>query len=287
MMTCDARFAGDDPPCSSPIVDKSFLVTVLPFMNLAPLYDSINQDLTILGRENRTAQAVTIDTYSCPSDPASRQPREGDVDVMLRYGLASADETLMMGFTSYSGCVGSFQVDAMPRPSTGCVVPSPLAAQANGCFHDLSPIRLASIRDGLSNTILVVEKATETFRELDAVEPASSKRYGWYFTGNWGDTLATTFFPPNMIMKVSLVAGPSHTRAASSLHPRGVNVLMGDGSVRFIKDTIQTWEFSPVTGQPLGTNRHPGGWWEGHPRPGIWQDLATRAGGEVIDAGGL
>ena len=52
---------------------------------------------------------------------------------------------------------------------------------------------------------------------------------------------------------------------ASSLHPGGVNVLMGDGSVRFIKETIDSSEN------------------EG--KSGVWQKLATRNGGEVIDPG--
>ena len=46
----------------------------------------------------------------------------------------------------------------------------------------------------------------------------------------------------------------------SSRHPGGVNVLMGDGSVRFVKDTV---------------NSVP------------WQALGTRAGGEVISASDL
>ncbi|MGC8643862.1 MAG: H-X9-DG-CTERM domain-containing protein, partial [Isosphaeraceae bacterium] len=44
---------------------------------------------------------------------------------------------------------------------------------------------------------------------------------------------------------------------ASSLHPGGVNVLLMDGSVRFIKDAIN---------------------------PTIWSALATRAGGEIVSA---
>ena len=53
-------------------------------------------------------------------------------------------------------------------------------------------------------------------------------------------------------------AQPDHTTVgASSNHPGGVNVALIDGSVRFIKNSI-----SPQT------------WWA----------LATKAGGEVVDA---
>ena len=53
-MTYDPRYVGPDPPCSSPFPDKSFLVMLLPSLDQAPSYDSINQDLSIHGRENRT-----------------------------------------------------------------------------------------------------------------------------------------------------------------------------------------------------------------------------------------
>jgi hypothetical protein len=56
---------------------------------------------------------------------------------------------------------------------------------------------------------------------------------------------------------------------------------MGDGSVRFVTDAIQCWPFDPITGAPAGASLDPGGWWVDRPASGVWQALATRAGGEV------
>ena len=50
------------------------------------------------------------------------------------------------------------------------------------------------------------------------------------------------------------------TSNASSLHPGGVNVCMADGSVRFVKDTVNQVS-----------------WWA----------VGTRAGGEVVSADSL
>lgn len=285
MTIYDPRFSSTGLPCAARAVDKSFLIMILPWMEQAPLYNAINQDLSILGWENRTVHSICISTFACPSDPDSGHPRDGDVEEMASFGFAEPGERLSMAFTSYSGCFGSLSVNAVPTPRNGCRVPGLLAMQSNGILCDTAPIRIASITDGLSHTILVAEKATTLFRQLNMADPSIFGRYGWYFAGNWGDTLMTTFYPPNMFEKVSLIAGAAHTRAASSLHPSGINTLMGDGSVHFIKDTIQSWPYDTRTGRPVGATLNPGGWWENLPASGVWQKLGTRQGDEIIDYG--
>jgi prepilin-type N-terminal cleavage/methylation domain-containing protein/prepilin-type processing-associated H-X9-DG protein len=278
----DPRFAGPNPPCTSPIVDKSFLVMVLPQLEQSALYNAINQDLTILGRENRTVHAVTVGVFACPSDPDAAAPHAADAGLMVGLGLAELGEPLPMAYTSYSGNFGSVFVHAIPRMDTGCKVPGMLLAQANGVFCDVTPIRLASVSDGLGNTLFVTEKSMSLLGHLGAVDAGLPKRFGWYITGNWGDTLMTAFYPPNMPFKVAAAAGPMHAFAASSQHPGGVHGLFGDGSVRFIKETIDSWPYDSLTGQPADARQHDGGWWENLPRPGVWQALATRDGGEAV-----
>ena len=80
-----------------------------------PLYNSINQSLTIFGYENRTIMPVTVAVFGCPSDWASQMPGYGNTDRMSEYDLATESEPLPMAFTSYSGCFGSYAVDAIPR----------------------------------------------------------------------------------------------------------------------------------------------------------------------------
>ena len=187
-----------------------------------------------------------------------------------------------MVFTSYAGMIGSLPVLAQPLPGNNCVVPGALIAQCNGVFNDLSPIRLASVTDGLSNTIFMAEKATTILQELNALDPQYAAQHGWYITGNWGDTLVTALYPPNACDKVAGASMTAWTNSASSMHPGGLNVLMGDGSVRFIKDTIQTWPFSTLTGNPAGASQNGQGAWVNLPPSGVWQALSTRNGGEVV-----
>ena len=189
-----------------------------------------------------------------------------------------------MVFTSYAGMIGSLPVLAQPLPGTGCAVPAPLIGQCNGVFNDLSPIRLASVTDGLSHTVFVAEKATTILQGLGALAPRYAAQHGWWITGNWGDTLITALYPPNACDKVAGSSMTAWTNSASSMHPGGLNVLMGDGSIRFIKDTIQTWPFNPTTGNPTNASQNGQGAWVNLPPSGVWQALSTRAGGEVISS---
>jgi prepilin-type N-terminal cleavage/methylation domain-containing protein/prepilin-type processing-associated H-X9-DG protein len=282
--TYDPRYAGPNPPCTARMIDKSFLAMSLSELDQTSLYNSMNQSLTVFGYENRTIFPVAVAAFACPSDPEAGAARAADITTMVELGLASPGEVLTVSFTSYSGCFGSFDVIALPTPQNNCTVPAPLAAQSDGCLGDIAPIRPASVSDGLSQTILVSEKATTTFHILDEANPLLFSRYGWYFAGNMGDTLFTTFYPPNAYLRISPLAGSKVTFAASSLHPGGVNALFADGSVHFIKDSINTWPYDSLLGQPIGASQNTSGWWVGMPPAGVWQKLSTRSGGDFVDS---
>jgi prepilin-type processing-associated H-X9-DG protein len=68
------------------------------------------------------------------------------------------------------------------------------------------------------------------------------------------------------------------------MHPGGVNVAMMDGSVRFIKETIDSWPINPSTGWPIGVSRDANLLYvtARDTHVGVWQKLTTRAGDEMI-----
>jgi prepilin-type N-terminal cleavage/methylation domain-containing protein/prepilin-type processing-associated H-X9-DG protein len=282
----DPRYDGDNPPCSSTIVDKGLFISILPFVEQDPVYNAINQSLTILGVENSTIHRVVVSSYTCPSDPASFDPIALDPGQLVQYGVGGPGSPPLMALTSYSGIMGDYPVTAFALPSNGCAVNGQVISQADGAFNDLSPIHFGLFADGLSNTAVLAEHAATPILGLNAVVPATSTLRCWYVTGNWGDTLVTSFYPINADTKVAAGAIDAQVYSASSMHPGGLNLLMGDGSVRFLKDSVQSWPFDPSTGQPLGAAlQSPGGWWAGAPTPGVWQALTTRAGGEFPEAG--
>lgn len=190
-------------------------------------------------------------------------------------------------FTSYSGCFGSLTSMALPQEENHCTPPSQAVGQNNGILNDLSPIRFASITDGMSQTILASEKAIDTFRALDegGTFPQEYNRFGHYVSGNLNGTLFTTKCPPNSFKFGAVRDGITST--ASSYHPGGVNVLMADGSARFVKETIQSWPVDFKDSSPLGARRNLAGYWEDLPPLGVWQALSTRSAGEITPSDGF
>jgi len=264
--------AGKGSPCSSLITDKSFLVAILPNVEQVSLYNSLNQDLSIYSLVNRTALVRTVGIYACPSDPDSGNPRMGYSLANILDGGASLNKPMLLTSTSYAGIRGSTATSAFPDPALNCRISPNNALEANGCLTDVSPITFASVTDGLSTTMIVAEKAVATLRAFDtpdAKKPNSFEHSGWWFSGDNGDTLITTYFPPDARNKIKISAPEAWLWSASSLHPGGVNSLMADGSVRFMKDTVQSWILDPTLALPSGS-------------PGIWQALGTRNGSESV-----
>ncbi len=270
----DPRYTGSNPPCSTEGFDKSLLVQLLGALDAAPLYNAVNQSLAIMSLENTTVWSVVVPTFACPNDPGGGEAHVLNPSSLTWVGIPTlSGRSLPMVFTSYAGFFGSLSASAYPEESTRCVVQSLTIIQTNGCFNDLAPLSYASITDGLSSTLLLGER-TNYILDYD--------NRGWYVMGNLGDALISAMRPP-----YSKRFGTEHAGdpgSATSLHPGGVNVVMADGSGRFIKDTIQSWPIDPYTTYPAGAWKTAGGWWTNLPTPGVWQNLATRAGSEVISA---
>jgi prepilin-type processing-associated H-X9-DG protein len=84
--------------------------------------------------------------------------------------------------------------------------------------------------------------------------------------------------------------------SAGSFHPSGANIAFCDGSVKFIKDSISSWQINPASigtpaapsnnCVPFNVTRNPGSTYVITPLTtiGVLQQLASRNGGEVVSA---
>ncbi|SMP41267.1 prepilin-type N-terminal cleavage/methylation domain-containing protein [Neorhodopirellula lusitana] len=98
---------------------------------------------------------------------------------------------------------------------------------------------------------------------------------------NYLNTTMNTILPPNGVTCLKSNSSDSGVLPPSSQHPGGVHVLMSDGAIRFITDSIESGNRNSG-GVGLGQSglRSPGS----KSPYGLWGSLGTRASREVIDS---
>jgi prepilin-type N-terminal cleavage/methylation domain-containing protein/prepilin-type processing-associated H-X9-DG protein len=255
------------------VVSHSVFVSLLPNMEQQPLFNMVNFQVDIFNAPNYTVSATAVSGLWCPSDFKVVEPGAIPSGGQIDPGITT------MRYTSYAGNAGTWVLWYQQQ--------LPPQTAMNGLFYIRSAVSFASITDGTSNTLAFGERAHSM---LDA---DSALWWNWWTSGNYGDTLFCTLFPMNPFRKMNgTVVDENDDRqepfiqSASSMHPEGANFAFMDGSVRFIKDTIDSWAQDPKKRLPRGLTFDPAGPYRVAPsvRPGVYQALSTRNGGEVIDS---
>jgi prepilin-type N-terminal cleavage/methylation domain-containing protein/prepilin-type processing-associated H-X9-DG protein len=265
-------------------------VALLPYLEQVPLFNAMNFDWIIPWSAANTTFGGTVrpSVYVCPSDTMGTQVDSFDEALYFPPGFFYfyyAGSPL--AYTSYQGNAGSWFRDSLYSQA--------ILNQSNGLFFRneaglpgptiWTAVTIASITDGTSNTIAHGEHTLALLTDADRVANGPTWACGWY-----GDTLITSFYPLNPQKKVQNVYGDGLTEAyigaASSFHAGGANFAMADGSVRFIKDTIDSWPLDAQSAIPLGVIQDPNGLFQltGGARFHVYQALTTRKGGEVTSA---
>jgi hypothetical protein len=277
----DPRFDGGNPPCTAQFHDRSVFVRLLPYLGQSTLATNLDDRFSIYAVENAFLHEAVVDGFACPSDPGSSASRPLKTGQLLPIAPDIPGGPRLMARTSYRANFGTLPINAMLWRFSDCRGPPRITSQLNGCFNDLNAIRFAAIHDGLSGTILLSETALSTLEEIEPIAPGTFAQYGVWVGGDLGDSLFSTFDPPNAYRSTGPAATWARIYAASSLHVGGVNEAMADGSVRLVRETIDSWQVDPIDGWPKGIRRLADGSWENIPPPGVWQMLSTRDSGET------
>lgn len=233
-----------------PQLDQQPLYQQIDF-NIAPFHPLVNAgtddydtipDLTTIV-VNAPAAATAIDVFLCPSD----------ID---RLNTA-------WGRVNYRSCNGSTWD----------------GRNGNGYFGQVSSLRLADARDGSSHTALCSERCKGTWdraafdplsdiymtagvwseatflEHCRSLSPDTARAYrqdidagqNW-LEGNFNWTRYNHAVTPNRVSCKNGFTWDGVAMAASSRHPMGVNVVLGDGAVKFVSENL-----NPELWQALGS----------------------------------
>jgi prepilin-type processing-associated H-X9-DG protein len=261
--------------------DWGIFARVLPHIEQNGLYNALNLTSSYGDPGNLTATAQTIATFICPSEV--RQDRENNAT----FGI--------VGPTNYGFCLGDWFVFA--GPAGGAVTRSAFGPNLSRRWADFTDgtsntMLLAEVKNwqpyvrdcGRLSQINNAASIPSPYADPKTVAPEYQATGCLFRTEGhceWPEVAVqhigmTTAWPPNkktpggpgyatadvdLTSQRERIGGPTFAAITSrSYHPGGVNILLGDGSVRFIKSTID------------GT---------------LWRALGTVAGGEVISADAL
>lgn len=234
---------------------------ILPQIEQTPIYNAVNFILPVDAAQNSTVVLSSLTAYVCPSDITN-----GPFAVLDSTTPGAALATMTP--SSYVASVGNDFTDTAKGLNNDGL--------GNGVMFRNSSIRIASITDGTSQTIMVGERAWANAKGVWAgVVANGTTRRG-----------AMNRCPSNGALFYSaaaLVQAHGHLLNTdtdqdgglddfSSLHPGGANFVFADGSVRFIKTVLRD----------SGVNSSGGTVYS--PTSLLLQALTTRSGGEVLSA---
>ncbi|WP_435011025.1 DUF1559 domain-containing protein [Tundrisphaera lichenicola] len=252
------------------------MIPLSQYVEQGALYNAMNFNCNVYDWVNTTINSTGLSVLWCPSDAGVQDPQQQGY-VFLDFS------PLPMRYTSYSGMAGPIFFSQFNSPGP---------QNQQGVFAAYQTNTIASITDGTSNTIMFNEHTRQI------MSPTNGDQSGWHWwtSGNYGDTISSAFFPINPQKKLPYTAnglsGSNTIEAISSLHPGGANVAFCDGSVRFLKETIDTWTVTSATPTGGGYNYGPAGVTSSGTaltivpgsKIGVLQKLSTRNGGETISA---
>jgi len=238
-------------------------------------YDTVDQAALVnMDWANATLRGTRLSVFVCPSDSYndSSNPFLTASDSSTYAGITPVNQMtgeplLNWARGSYGANQGATDTDHMVNGQDGNGSSPYKGASKKGMMGANYGVRIAAVTDGLSNTIATAEMraglATSDGRGVWAMGFAGAslcceaKIYNptpncQNFAPGWpsncddgGDetqtcwTLAARGINPGALgMPCSCVPARNAGGQARSLHPGGVNVGMGDGSVRFIKNSI-------------------------------------------------
>ncbi|MBI3837201.1 MAG: DUF1559 domain-containing protein [Planctomycetia bacterium] len=224
------------------------LVQILPYMEGSNERDAFDLQSPSWAPVNARPALQVIPTYLCPSVS----------DSTTHYVVKDANGNPLADFARSHYVASAGQLDVWKIKDAN------LSRIADGPLYRNSRTRIKDITDGTTHTVFIGERTPlRSPATWVAIVPGSVTCPGSLFPFADCDAAApqiNVHSGPGKFEKLPLIEPPNNTSGYTdemhSEHPTGCNVLFGDGSVRFVLETVN---------------------------PLLWAAWATRAGGETID----
>jgi prepilin-type N-terminal cleavage/methylation domain-containing protein/prepilin-type processing-associated H-X9-DG protein len=262
---------------------------VTPYLEQGALYNAINYNTKVSDASNATAVGVQIKSFLCPSEVNQQAyvSTNATTGVTTTYGISNYGWNVGTWYsfggyalqTPTAGAIGS-NLSRTFASFTDGLSNSLLAAEVKTytpSYHDCSsvpngaPTGATAYPDIPTVLASVYAAATSGCKAATAQAGLPGGGHTHWSNGNAFYDGFTTALPPNTKSPLGTVApdgdmssideddgGPTYSSITSrSYHPGGVNALFADGSVKFIKNTIN-WV--------------------------AWRSLGTVAGGEIVSS---
>ena len=250
---------------------------VLPFVEGGNLQDALRMDLPIWAVENRAFISQELSIMLCPSATGNIGPVE-IVDESNQAYSPDGSTPLLLGRSNYvashgqescwgecgSSLTGVIFTNIYTSETEEVFINGDVSKVADGPFYRNSKTSLKEVFDGTSNTIFLGEHSSKlSDKTWVGVVPGASVHPRFSSPENGPDGAATL---------VLVHAGPSggelditgfpiihpinfptyHVGQMYSEHPGGGNVSMGDGSVRFIAESVNPITFAEMSSMNEG-----------------------------------
>ena len=233
-----ARSNGGSPPAGFVYSGQSWMVNILPFIELNTLFDNLDLSANIRATPNRPFIEVPPQAFRCPTGfDEAVETRE---DLFTVSGIPS-------GTSNYLGCIGnspistnSVHYDSATSPEV-CEDPGKECSGINWRVDAFWKVTIASITDGTSGTLLYGEDL-----------PRWNRHSAWYLAHHAN---GTTLTPLNEMPEPAEDYAENRwwdAKSFRSQHSGGANFCFADGHVAFVADTIDPVVYQAISTRNLG-----------------------------------